>query len=212
MATKKKTKKKLSNAMTAWNTEKLAFVRQYPTMTPTDLVTLASKAGIKLSTKYIYAVQRREAAKSFATAMGRRGNAKAKSAVVRLSPPSTIVSYQTDVAGNPLPKAKAKAKAKAKSVVVRVPADVGKEWAARRKAAVAALALSLEEPKVIALTYKSSLTKDANGPGWHVATSPAPDSDAVVPATRNRHFKQLALEIGLTQAYVLLAELRASAR
>jgi len=164
MAMKKKTTKKLS-VVTA---NKSAFVRQYPTMKPTDLVALAAKAGIKFSPKYVYTVRWKTAAKSYATATGERGIAKGR---------STIVSYQTDAP----PKAK-----KAKKAV------------------------PLEEPKVIALTYKSNLTRDAKG-GWRVATTgPVPDSDAVVPATRNRHFKQLALEIGLLQAYALLAELRAS--
>jgi hypothetical protein len=110
---------------------------------------------------------------------------------------------------------KTAAKFKAKSVVVRVPADVGKAFVARRKAAKkAAQAVTLGEPegdKVIALTYKSNLTRDADG-GWRVATKPvpAPEVTPITPVTRDRHFKQLALEIGLTQAYVLLAELRAS--
>lgn len=153
---------------------KAEFVRLHPTLTPKDLVALASKSGIKFSAKYVYTVRWKTAAKSFDTAMGKRGNAKAK------------------------------------SVVVRVPADVGKAFVARRKAAKkAAQAVPLEEPKVIALTYKSNLTKDDKG-GWQVATTgPVPASE-VVPATRDRHFKQLALEIGLAQAYVLLAELRAS--
>jgi len=166
MAMKKKTTKKLS-VVTA---NKSAFVRQYPTMKPTDLVALAAKAGIKFSPKYVYTVRWKTAAKSYATAMGERGIAKGR---------STIVSYQTDAP----PKAKKAKKAKK--------------------------AVPLEEPKVIALTYKSNLTRDAKG-GWRVATTgPVPDSDAVVPATRNRLFKQLALEIGLLQAYALLAELRA---
>lgn len=164
MATKKKTTKKLSEV----TANKSAFVRQYPTMTPTDLVALAAKAGLKFSPKYVYTVRWKTAAK-------------------------------------------AKVKAKPKSVVVRVPAAVGKAFVARRKAAKqAAQAVPVEEPKVIALTYKSKLTKDAKG-GWQAVTGPAPALDVSGIRSRNQdqQFKQLTLEIGLTRADVLLAELRA---
>lgn len=65
-----------------------------------------------------------------------------------------------------------------------------------------------ESDKVIAPTYKYTLTRNAEGGGWRVVTKP-PESE-VTPRTPVTRFKQLALEIGLTQAYALLAELRAS--